>query len=166
GEHLKMPRPDVAWFELSYADGKPPEAALKTALRVDNRPGLVAPAWKIQLTNWDRNAGKDAIRRPVVTASWIEGFPGTAGTFAVDLQNPGRTADIGPITADGLPVELVTRPSIEKGLAKDMPEGDYLTIRFSYKDRTKPVFLRPGKLKGTDQKFKLYERHMYYEFLG
>src|SRR5262249_28329280 len=78
GEHLKMPRPDVAWFELSYADGKPPEAALKTALRVDNRPGLVAPAWKIQLTNWDRNAGKDAIRRPVVTASWIEGFPGTA----------------------------------------------------------------------------------------
>ena len=62
-------------------------------------------------------------------------------------------------------VELIS-VTVEKPLVKDMPPGEYLTVRLGYSDRNKPVFVRPGKLKGTDQKFQLYERHLYYESLG
>src|SRR5205085_3513828 len=90
GDKLRSPRPDFPWFELNYADDAPADPALKTALRVVNRPGLVAPAWDVQAVRWDVNRGKESVRRPALTAYWVEGPPAAADTLTLDLGNVAR----------------------------------------------------------------------------
>src|SRR5207249_68723 len=48
----------------------------------------------------------------------------------------------------------------------DLPEGKYLTVRLGYPEPGKPVFVRPGALKGTEQPYALYEKHQYFDAVG
>jgi hypothetical protein len=150
---------------VNSTDGKDGDAALRKSLTITNRSGLVAPAWDIHFAGWDHNVADKLVRRPAITSFWIEGYPAPAGRYSLDLNNLAAAGKEGDVLADGLPVE---RPvfTFEPPVSKDLPEGEYLTIRLGYRDPTKPVLLRPGKLKGTEQRFKLHELHQYYEPVG
>ncbi len=163
GEYLRLPRPAFAWFDVTGPDGKPGDPELRTALRIENRTGLVAPAWNLQLTRWDRSVAQDRIRRPTVTGFWIEGFPAPAYKYSFDLRAlPTKTTRI---LVDGLPVD-VAPPTIEHAGGPGLEEGDYLTLRASYSDPTRPILIRPGKLKGVNQRFDLCEQHLYFDASG
>jgi hypothetical protein len=167
GEQLAISRPRLAWFDLRYADGKPAEPGVQTLLRVKNEPGLVAPAWDVQAAAWDKNRA-GPMRPPVVTGYWIASYPGPAGTIKVDLKHPEEAAQqVRQVRVEGTDVGVVaiTLEEVKAG-DPDLPEGTYLTVRLDYPDRTRPVFVRPGELKGSDQPYALYERHQYYDGVG
>src|SRR5205814_959079 len=54
----------------------------------------------------------------------------------------------------------ISREEYEGG---GLPKGEYLTVRMKYGKPGELITLRPGNLKGTDQPFALYERHVYYD---
>jgi len=170
GPIQEAPRPLFPWFDVAYADGKPAEARLKPGLRVVNHHGMVAGAWKLDFTNWDVNRSADTARRPAVSGYWIEGLPAPAARYAIDLRDPEQSAAKMPkvTVAGGSQVDLVS-VSLEdvlpgKGAAsEELPPGKYLTVRLKYAEPGKPVFLRPGKLKGTEQRFLLAERHLFFD---
>lgn len=158
---LKAPTPEFAWFDVVYADGKPAEKGIKPGLRVQNRPGLLAPAWDLTAVQWDRNRNNESARRPAVTGYWVEGLPATLDRYPVDLKNPQQTP-LKVSAVRGHRVEPIGF-TIEKNPDAELPPGDYLTVRLKYGEPGKPVFLRPGKLKGTNQPFALHERHLYFD---
>src|SRR5262249_7875862 len=53
--------------------------------------------------------------------------------------------------------------NIEDVNGPELPPGKYLTVRLKYAEPGKPVFLRPGKLKGPEQRFLLAERHLFFD---
>jgi hypothetical protein len=172
GPVLATPRPAVAWFDVEYADGKPAEPGLRPCMRVVNRPGLVAPAWDLAVTQWDLNragATGTAVRRPAVTGYWFGTLPAPAGRIPVDLRRPGEAATPTPrLTVRGEAVEVLG-VSVEEvkpvvgGDPAQLPEGMYLTVRLRYAGPGRYVFLRPGALKGPNQRVELHERHLYFD---
>lgn len=170
GPIQEAPRPLFPWFEVNSIDGKPADPKLKPGLMVVNSPRLICSAWKLEFTNWDFNRSIDTIRRPAVSGYWIEGLPAPVQRYPIDLRDVEQSeAKLPKVSvAGGAQVELVD-VSLEDVLPgktvdpQEIPPGKYLTVRLKYAESGKPVFLRPGKLKGTEQRFLLAERHLFYD---
>jgi hypothetical protein len=163
GPVLKQTRPLFAWFDVRHGEGKPlPD--LSPRVRIVNKPGLIAPAWAISVDRWDRNQA--TARLPQVTALWVEAKPGNSARFPLPhLENLDEQFEKMPKTAtlDGESIKLVGLTLEEIQNHVSLPEGKYLTVRVQYGTPGKPVFLRPGSLKGTRQAYLLSEQHLYYD---
>jgi hypothetical protein len=164
---LETPRPKFAWFDAVYADGKPAEKGLTPAIRVENRWPLWAPGWDLKLQHWER-AGVDraTARHPLLTAYWLDGFPVPDANYPVNLADlPGSWERLQKFLTVRVRENDVTLLSVsrEEYEGAGLPKGEYLTVRMKYGKPGDLVYLRPGNLKGTDQPFALYERHVYYD---
>ena len=168
GELQQVPRPLFAWFDVAYADGKPAEPGLRRGLVVVNRGGaekqdgarLAVPAWDLTATQWDVNRSKT--RRPAVSAYWVENPPDPVAKYPIELANPEQSAGRLPKVVGA---ELIS-VTVEEMADPEFAAGKYLTVRLKYAEPGKPVFLRPGKLKGPEQRSLLTERHLYWDGLG
>ena len=160
---VKAPRPLFAWFDVTHLEGKP-AAGLTPRVRIENTPSLLAPAWTVDVKQWDRNA--ETARLPQITAAWVEGKPGGPAKFAISsLNDIDRDFEKLPKTATvaGLSIRLDDMAIDDIVGEGGLPDGKYLTVRVNYGKPGKPVFIRPGSLKGPRQQFLLSERHLYYD---
>lgn len=162
---LEVDRPHLAWFDVQSADGSPPEKG--AAIEVRNRWPLWAPGWDIKLKRWDR-AGVDRsnARHPLINAYWLDGFPIPEVNYQVNLADlPGsyeRLEKLHTARVGGHDVRLISLTP-EEFSAPGLPKGIYLTVRMNYGKPGELVYLRPGGLKGTGQRFTLYEHHAYFD---
>ena len=168
GNILYRQPPLFAWFDVNYADGQPANAKRSPSVRIENRPGLFAPAWSLQLKQWDADRGRETIRKPAITGHWIERLPANGVPIPVDMRNVPSAKEKLPPSNDvqgvEVRVESIGVETWEDG--KLHPPGQYLTVRLKYPNPASKVFLRPGKLGGTNQAQNLHERHTYYDAVG
>jgi hypothetical protein len=168
GNILYRQPPLFAWFDVNYADGQPASTKKPPSVRIENRPGLFAPAWTIQMKQWDADRGRDAIRKPVIAGHWIERLPANGVPIPVDMRNvPSAKEKLPPSTdvqGTDVQIESIAVETWEEGTLH--PQGQYLTVRLKYPNAASKVFLRPGKLGGTNQSQNLHERHTYYDAVG
>jgi hypothetical protein len=170
GEKARLYRqpPLFAWFDANYADGQPANAKKPPIIRIDNRPGLLAPAWTLQLKQWDADRGRDQIRKPVIDGHWIERFPANGVPIPVDMRNVQSAKEKLPPSSDvqgiDVKIESIGIETWEDGTLH--PQGQYLVVRLKYPNAAGKVLLRPGKLGGTNQAANLHERHTYYDAVG
>ena len=169
-ENLKVARPHLAWFEVAYADGKPPAKGLTPCLRVENRSPIWAPAWDLKVTPWEPGGtDREAARHPVVTAFWLNGFPPPAATLPVNLNDLDGSWER---LQDRLTVRVRKSEATVLSIRREpysgpgLPDGEYLTVRIKYGKPGELVYLRPGNLKGTEQPYLLHERHVYFDAQG
>jgi hypothetical protein len=151
---LHQPRPRLAWFDVTAADGKPP-----AFLRVENRAdGPVAPVWDLTLPDWDENrsssTGTATVRPPVVSGYWVDDLPAPAGAGDLDL------GDFEPSVR-----ALQDRKVYPGGGGADRFRGaalsddkKYLTVWWDYDQPGRLVFARV-----TGWKKPVEERHRYYD---
>lgn len=151
---LRQPRPRLAWFDVTTADGKPP-----AFLRVENRAdGPVAPVWDLTLPDWDENrsssTGTATVRPPTVSGYWLDEWPAPAGAGDLDLGDfePSLRA-------------LQDRKAYPGGGGADRFRGaalsddkKYLTVWWDYDQPGRLVFARV-----TGWKAPVEERHRYYD---
>jgi hypothetical protein len=172
-ERLNVTRPTFVWFDAAYADGKLPDKGFIPGMRIENRiedptrkwKALWAPAWNLTLSRW-APAGIDlqSVRHPAVTGYWLDEWPVPAASFPLNLNELTGSSSL-PEKSVSVHDSLVTLRSVtvEKFAPAGGPEGDYLTVRVKYAKPGEFVFVRPGNIKGGDQLFQLYERHVYYD---
>ena len=105
-------------------------------------------------------------RHPLITAYWLDGFPVPDANYPMNLADlPGSLERLQKFLRVRVRENDVTLLSMsrEPYEGAGLPKGEYLTVRMKYGKPGELVYLRPGNLKGTDQPFALYERHVYYD---
>lgn len=161
--YLRQPRPLFAWFDVTPVDGKP--TGLNPSVRIENLPGLFAPAWKLDVARWDGVQAEP--KPPAIRGFWVHQWPAQPGGIIPlnGLQNPDQAfaAAEKNLTVSGIPVSLAGLSVEELFTESGQSRGKYLTVRLGYGAPGKMVLVRPGNLKGTKQAQLLEERHLYFD---
>jgi hypothetical protein len=150
---LVAPRPILAWFDIKNADGTALDLGNLHA-RIENRPGLIAPAWQIHLNEWDNENPNGTIRKPLLEAHWIDSLPPAIGSLDLKLNrteqaladaNGQKVFASGGADVEWLDAQLVTRN-----------QQKYLVLWWKLSAKQELVMARLTGLKGVT------ERHSYY----
>jgi hypothetical protein len=159
---LEVTRPIFAWFDAKYEDGKPAQY-----LSVENRSPLWAPGWNLKLDQWEPGTVNfKKSRHPIVQGYWLDVFPVPDASYPVNINDlPNSMTDLSKQLKTRVRESDVTLLEITREEYSDakLPRGEYLTVRINYGKPGEPVIVRPGNLKGINQPYELYERHLYYD---
>jgi hypothetical protein len=177
---LKAASRTYAWIDLIDSDGEPvyahrpkdPRPAgdrprvlirnhLEGAAAAGPRAGheLLAPAWDVQIEQWEKQADPDAFRLPEVRGYWVTGLPKTANRQTV---SPGEVSRLGAaafapkqFSVDGGQV-----PVLDAAVEPDESGRPYLWVWMDYQAAGQLVVLRADR-KSTEE--RLGEWHAYYD---